>query len=88
MQPTLAPINQFANLASIFDELQEDDCGVNVEHLKKNQEYMQCRFKNLLEIIIPVWVLIPFEINVADVVIELHETLVEIQCDEIARSLF
>ena len=30
---TLAPIDQFPNLASIIiDELQEDDCGVYVEH--------------------------------------------------------
>ena len=35
MQLTLAPIDQFPNLASIMDELQEDDCGVYVEHLKK-----------------------------------------------------
>ena len=28
MEPTLAPINQFPNLASIIDELQGDDCGV------------------------------------------------------------
>ena len=32
MQPTLAPIYQFPKLASIIDELQEDDFGVYVEH--------------------------------------------------------
>ena len=37
---------------------------------------------------IPVWVLIPFEVDVADVVIGLQEELVELQCDEVARSLF
>ena len=35
MQPTLAPIDQFPNFASLIDELQKDDCGVYVEHLKK-----------------------------------------------------
>ena len=49
---------------------------------------MQVWFKDLLEINIPVWVLIPFEVNVADVVIELQEELVELESDEIARSLF
>ena len=49
---------------------------------------MQVQFKDLLEINIPVWVLIPSEINVADVVIKLQEELVELQYDEIARSLF
>ena len=39
---------------------------------------------DLLEINVPVWVLIPFEVNIADVVIELQEELVELQCDEIA----
>ena len=34
MQPTVVPIDQFPNLASIIDELQEDDCSVYVEHLK------------------------------------------------------
>ena len=37
---------------------------------------------------IPVWVLIPIEVDVADVVIELQEELVELQCDEVAKSLF
>ena len=88
MQPILAPIDQFPNLTSIIDKLQDDDCGVYVEHLKKNQEGMQVRFNDLLEINIPVWVLIPFEVNVADVFNELQEELVELQCYEIARSFF
>ena len=35
-------------------------------------------------------VLIPFEVNIADLVIELQEELVklQIQCDEIARSSY
>ena len=49
---------------------------------------MQVRLKDLLEMNIPVWMLIPFEVNVADVVIELQEELFELQCDEIAQSLF
>ena len=48
----------------------------------------QVRLKDLLEINIPVWMMISFEVNVADVVIELQEELVELQCDEITRSLF
>ena len=87
-QLTLAPIDQFPNLVSIIDELQEDDCGVYDEHFKKIQEDMQVRLKDLLEINTPVWVLTPFEVNVADVVIELQEELVELHCDEIARCIF
>ena len=48
MRPTLAPIDQFPNLASIIDELQEDDCDVYVEHSKKNQEDMQVWFMDQL----------------------------------------
>ena len=40
---------------------------------------MKVRFKDLLELNNPVWVLIPFEVNVADVIIELQEELVELQ---------
>ena len=36
MQPTLAPIDKLTNLASIIDELQEDDCGVYVQHTLHN----------------------------------------------------
>jgi len=72
----------------IIDELQEDDYGVYVEHLKKNQEDMQVRFKDRLQMNVLVWVLIPYEVNVADIVTELQEELVELQCDEIERSLF
>ena len=80
MQPTLAPIDQFPNLASIIiNELYEDDCGMYVDYLTRIQGHMQVRFKDLLEMNIPVWVLIPFEVNVADVVIELQEELVELQ---------
>ena len=46
MQPTLAPVDQFSNLASIINELQEDDCGEYVEHLKKNLEDTQVWFND------------------------------------------
>ena len=54
IQPTFAPINQFLNLVSIIDELQEDDFGVYVEHFKEIQEDMQVRLKDLLKMNIPV----------------------------------
>ena len=63
------------------------NCRAYVEHLKKSYEDMQVRLKDLLEMNIPVWVLIPFEVNVTDIVIELQEKLVELQSDEIAQSL-
>ena len=68
IQPTLSLINQLPNHASIIDELQEDDWGVYVEHLKQIQEDIQFWFKDLLEMNIPVWKLLPFEVNVAVVV--------------------
>ena len=56
--------------------------------VKKTYEDMEMRFKDLLELNIPVWVLIPFEVNIADVEIDLQEELIELQSDETPQSLF
>ena len=49
---------------------------------------MQTRFIDLLGIDIPVWVTIPFEVNVAEIDISLQEPLIELQSNKIIRAKF
>ena len=51
-------------------------------------EDMQTRVGDLLGMDIPIWVSIPFEVNVAEIDISLHEPLNEIQSDEIMHAKF
>ncbi|KAK2721261.1 hypothetical protein QYM36_003515 [Artemia franciscana] len=37
---------------------------------------------------IPIWVSIPFEVNVAEIELSLQESLIELQIDEIMRAKF
>ena len=49
---------------------------------------MQTRAGDLLGMDIPIWVSIPFEVNVAEIDKSLHEPLNEIQSDEIMLAKF
>mgnify|MGYP007131729378 CR=1 FL=1 len=49
---------------------------------------MQTWVGDLLGMDIPIWVSIPFEVNVAEIEISLQEPLNEIQSDEIMRAKF
>ena len=51
-------------------------------------EDMQTRVGDLLGMDIPIWVSIPFEVNVAEIDISLQELLNEIQSDEIMHAKF
>ena len=46
------------------------------------------RFSDLLGMDIPIWVSIPFEVNVAEIELSLQEPLIELQSDEIMRAKF
>ncbi|KAK2720534.1 hypothetical protein QYM36_004419 [Artemia franciscana] len=46
------------------------------------------RFSDLLGMDIPIWVSIPFKVNVAEIELPLQEPLIELQNDEIMRAKF
>ena len=46
------------------------------------------RFSDLLGMNIPIWVSIPFKVNVAEIELSLQEPLIELQSDEIMRAKF
>ncbi|XP_068225710.1 general transcription factor II-I repeat domain-containing protein 2-like, partial [Palaemon carinicauda] len=79
---------QFPCLASVSNDLQDDDLALYVEYMENMHKDMQNRFSDLLVMVIPTWVSIPFEVNVADIDISLQEPLIELQSDEIMRAKF
>ncbi|XP_076324411.1 zinc finger BED domain-containing protein 5-like [Tachypleus tridentatus] len=79
---------QFPGLASVGSDLQDEDLALYGEYMENVHEDMQTRFSDLLMMVIPTWVSIPFEVNVADIDISLQEPLIKLQSDEIMRAKF
>ncbi|XP_076324388.1 SCAN domain-containing protein 3-like [Tachypleus tridentatus] len=79
---------QFPGLVSVAIDLQDEDLALYGEYMENMHEDMQTRFSDLLMMVIPTWVSIPFEVNVADIDISLQEPLIELQGDEIMRAKF
>ncbi|XP_068238494.1 SCAN domain-containing protein 3-like [Palaemon carinicauda] len=79
---------QFPCLASVSSDLQDEDLALYGEYMENTHENMQIRFSDLLMMVIPTWVSILFELNVADIDISLQEPLIELQSDEIMRAKF
>ncbi|XP_068224017.1 SCAN domain-containing protein 3-like, partial [Palaemon carinicauda] len=79
---------QFPCLASVNSDLQDEDLALYGEYMENRHKDMPIRFSDLLMMVIPTWVSIPFEVNVADIDISLLEPLIELQSDEIMRAKF
>ncbi|XP_076324343.1 SCAN domain-containing protein 3-like [Tachypleus tridentatus] len=79
---------QFPCLASVGSDLQDEDLALYGEYMENMHEDMQTRFSDLLMMVIPTWVSIPFEVNVAEIDISLQEPLIELQSDEIMRAKY
>ncbi|XP_076322021.1 zinc finger BED domain-containing protein 5-like [Tachypleus tridentatus] len=79
---------QFPCLASVSSDLLDEDLALYGEYMKNMHKDMQTRFSDLLMMVIPTWVSIPFEVNVTDIDISLQEPLIELQSDEIMRAKF
>ncbi|KAK2705686.1 hypothetical protein QYM36_015906 [Artemia franciscana] len=79
---------QFPCLACVRSDLQDEDLALYGEYLENIHEDMQTRVGDLLGMDIPIWVSIPFEVNVAKIELSLQEPLIELQSDEIMRAKF
>ncbi|XP_068208491.1 protein FAM200A-like [Palaemon carinicauda] len=85
---SLVTDTKFPCLASVSSDLQDEDLALYGEYMENMHNDMQIRFSDLLMMVIPTWVSIPFEVNVADKDISLQEPLIELQSDEIVRAKF
>lgn len=79
---------QFSSLATILNEIQDDDLEIYINHLKQLREDMRVRFIDIINLNIPDWVIDPFSVNAADINIELQECLVDLQSDMNAQVRF
>ncbi|KAK2708054.1 hypothetical protein QYM36_015671, partial [Artemia franciscana] len=84
----LRAFEQFPCLACVISDLQDEDLALYGQYLENIYEDIQTRFSDLLGMDIPIWVPIPFEVNVAKIELSLQESLIELQSDEIMRAKF
>uniref|UniRef100_A0A3Q3B1D1 C2H2-type domain-containing protein n=1 Tax=Kryptolebias marmoratus TaxID=37003 RepID=A0A3Q3B1D1_KRYMA len=54
---------------------------IYVEHLKMLKADLETRFRDLLDLNVPVWMVQPFQADVVDCELAIQEHLVDIQCD-------
>ncbi|KAK2705793.1 hypothetical protein QYM36_015969 [Artemia franciscana] len=66
----------------------DEDLALYGEYLENIYEDMQTWVGDLLEMDIPIWVSIPFEVNVTEKELSLQEPLIELQSDKIMRAKF
>ncbi|KAK2719233.1 hypothetical protein QYM36_004904, partial [Artemia franciscana] len=85
---TRRAFEQFPCLACANSNLQDEDLALYCEYLENIHEDVQTRVGDLLGMDIPIWVSIPYEVNVAKIDISLHEPLNEIQSDELMHAKF
>ncbi|KAK2706072.1 hypothetical protein QYM36_016182 [Artemia franciscana] len=81
-------LEQFPCLACVTCDLLDEDLALYGEYLENIHDVMQTRVGDLLEMDIPIWVSIPFEVNVTEIDISLQEPLNKIQSDEIMHAKF
>ncbi|XP_068206165.1 zinc finger BED domain-containing protein 5-like [Palaemon carinicauda] len=79
---------QFPCLACVSIDFQNEDLALLGEYMENMHKDMQIRFSDLLIRVIPTWVSIPLEFNVADIDISLQESLIELQSDDIMSEKF
>lgn len=49
---------------------------------------MEIRFRDLLNLVVPAWVVQPFQADVTECETSIQEHLVDIQCDDKAQAIF
>jgi hypothetical protein len=76
---------QFPTLASVTQELNNDDIEKFAAHLKSLEIDISKRFADLIELKVEEWMIDPFNANVHDSKVELQEELLELHNDEEAR---
>ena len=81
-------LGHFPTLEPLKDQLIEEDYDTFCNHLEKLTEEMSSRFKDVLQMDIPAWVLLPFEVDPADVKESIQEDLIDLQCNESAKGKF
>ncbi|KFD50507.1 hypothetical protein M513_08575 [Trichuris suis] len=79
---------QFPNLKTIAEEVNDDDLLVYVNHLKQIQKDMEERFRDLVNLNIPDWIVDPFGVSAVEVDTEIQESLIDLQSDTTARRQF
>ena len=75
-------------LCNVSSNISDSDLEVYIGHLKQLREEMLVRFRDLIEMEIPDWIVNPFTFPVENIDISLQESLIDLQSDHEARARF
>ncbi|ROJ30521.1 Zinc finger BED domain-containing protein 5 [Anabarilius grahami] len=78
----------FPQLAKVSESLTDDLLLVYTDHLTMVKADMEIRFRDLLNLDVPSWVVQPFQADVIECEPAIQEHLVDIQCDDEAQAIF
>ncbi|KAK9960341.1 hypothetical protein ABG768_008202, partial [Culter alburnus] len=72
----------------VSEALTDDLLLVYTDHLTMVKANMEIRFRDLLNLDVPSWVVQPFQADVIESEAAIQEHLVDIQCDDEAQAIF
>lgn len=70
------------------EELGDDRLLIYIDHLKMVKADLEIRFRDLLDLDVPVWVVQPFQADVVSCELPIQEHLVDLKCDVEAQATF
>ncbi|XP_071771056.1 zinc finger BED domain-containing protein 5-like [Centroberyx gerrardi] len=78
----------FPQLTKVSEALTDDRLLIYTDPLRMVKADMEIRFRDLLNLDVPVWVVQPFQADVTECEPAIQERLVDIQCDDEAKATF
>ncbi|XP_071397542.1 zinc finger BED domain-containing protein 5-like [Centroberyx affinis] len=78
----------FPQLTKVSEALTDDRLLIYIDHLRMVKADMEIRFRDLLNLDVPVWVVQPFQADVTECEPAVQEHLIDIQCDDEAQATF
>ncbi|XP_071394012.1 zinc finger BED domain-containing protein 5-like [Centroberyx affinis] len=78
----------FPQLTKVSEALTDDRLLIYIDHLRMVKADMEIRFRDLLNLDVPIWVVQPFQADVTECEPAIQEHLIDIQCDDEAQATF
>ncbi|KAM3833924.1 zinc finger BED domain-containing protein 5-like [Diretmus argenteus] len=80
--------DHFPQLTKVSEALTDDRLLIYTAHLRMVKADLEIRFRDLLNLDVPLWVVQPFQADVAECEPSIQEHLIDIQSDDEAKAIF